>query len=149
MTTKKPKLSKVIAESAASSAIGVPLRISANLAALNALAVADMVSACLARAAELRQDIPFSRKDEFDEATSAAGGALDAANAVISGRQALSSHDEIVEAAGHLSAAMAGLAAAGNVVRQILEANENPLTSSIAARLTMINRKPRATHASR
>nr|MBL8410717.1 hypothetical protein [Dechloromonas sp.] len=119
----------------------MPLRLSANLVALNAGAVADLVQAGLVRAGEMAAFIPATRRKEYEQDMADARAALAEAQKITGGATGISSHDDIVTAAGHFGNALAKLAAVGNIFRQSLEANDNPATSALSAKIVMLERR--------
>ncbi len=125
----------------AAPAPSVPLRLSANLTALNAGALADLVQAGLVRASEMTAHIPATRRKEYEGHISDARAALADAQKITGAASGLASHDDIVNAAGHFGEALAKLASAGNVIRQMLERDDNPTTSAVAAKIVMLERR--------
>lgn len=119
----------------------VPLRLSANLVALNAGAVADLVQAGLVRAGEMAAFIPATRRKEYEQDMADARAALAEAQTITGGASGISSHDDIVTAAGHFGTALAKLASVGNAIRQMLEKDDSPTTSAIASKIVMVSRR--------
>lgn len=139
MTYKLKKPAPVIR--AEGTAPTVPLRLSANLVALNAGAVGDLVQAGLVRAGEMTADVPATRRKEYEGHISDARAALAEAHKITGAASGLASHDDIVNAAGHFGEVLAKLASAGNVIRQMLERDDNPTTSAIASKIVMLSRR--------
>lgn len=140
MTT--PKLKKPApAIRAETTAPTFPLRLSANLVALNAGAVADLVHAGLVRASEMTAHIPATRRKEYEQDMAEARAALAEAQKITGGASGITCHEDIVTAAGHFGNALAKLASAGNAIRQMLEKDDSPTTSAIASKIVMLSRR--------